>query len=280
MMLKNYISAFLRLIPGTRSFQDKLNRTSSQPDLLRYRCNICGQPCETKTTELGRETPSCLGCGSTVRMRAIIHMLSMELFGESLALPDFPIRPDITGIGMSDWDGYAIPLAHKVGYKNTYYHQEPKLDITSIDPSLEGTLDFIISSDVFEHIVPPVSIAFENARKLLKPDGVLIFTVPYSQDGKTWEHFPDIYNYEILKINDRPILKNKARDGREQVFDNLVFHGGSGATLEMRVFSEAGLMDEFKKSGFRKVRLYKDPHFAHGVYWIHDWSLGMTARLF
>ncbi|MGH9903496.1 MAG: hypothetical protein ACRD68_16940, partial [Pyrinomonadaceae bacterium] len=79
-------------------------------------------------------------------------MLSTELFGESLALTDFPERRDISGIGMSDWDGYAAPLALKLGYQNTYYHQEPKLDITSIEPALESTLDFIISSDVFEHV--------------------------------------------------------------------------------------------------------------------------------
>jgi len=280
MTFRNHIASFFRLMLGTGPVQDKPNRTFSRPDLLRYRCNICGQMCETKISELGRETPSCAGCGSTVRMRAIIHMLSMELFGKSLALPDFPARPDITGIGMSDWDGYAIPLAHKLGYKNTYYHQDPKLDITSIDSSIEGSLDFIISSDVFEHIVPPVSIAFENARRLLKPAGVLIFTVPYSQDGRTHEHFPDLYHYKIMETGGRRILENKTRDGREQRFDNLVFHGGSGATLEMRVFSESGLMEEFNGAGFKKVKLYKDPNLAHGVYWIHDWSLGMTARLF
>ena len=245
---------------------------------LFYQCNICGKLCKSKISGLQREESSCTGCGSTVRMRAIIHVLSMELFGKSLVIRDFPVRPDVTGMGMSDWDGYAIPLSRKFSYKNTYYHKEPKLDITSIDSSLEGTLDFIISSDVFEHVLPPVSIAFENARKILKPGGVLIFSVPYTKDGTTIEHFPDLYKYEIIKKGDGYILKNITRDGVEQMFDNLVFHGGAGATLEMRVFSESSLKEDFAKAGFSNIKIYKDPDFDHGIYWNQDLSLPIAAR--
>jgi len=52
-------------------------------------------------------------------MRAIVHLLSTELFGESYILRDFPVRPDIRGIGLSDWDGYAGGLPHKLNYTNT-----------------------------------------------------------------------------------------------------------------------------------------------------------------
>ncbi len=246
---------------------------------LSYRCNICGNVCKSKISELKREEVSCFSCGSTVRMRAIIHVLSMELFGRSLAIPDFPVRPDITGIGMSDWNGHATLLKQKLCYKNTYYHKDPKLDITSIAPALEETLDFIISSDVFEHILPPVSIAFENARKLLKPNGVFIFSVPYTKDGKTIEHFPDLYKYEIEKKGDGYILKNITRDGVEQIFDNLVFHGGEGSTLEMRVFSEASLLEEFQKAGFDNVKIHRDSYFEYGIYWDVDWSFPLAARI-
>ena len=138
--------------------------------------------------------------------------------------------------------------------------------------------DFIISSDVFEHVPPPVSIAFANARKLLKPGGVLVFTVPYIKDGKTREHFPDLYKYEIIKKGSRCFLKNTTRDGVEQIFDNLVFHGGAGATLEMRVFSESSLREEFAKAGFNNITIYREPDFDHGIYWPNDWSLPIAAR--
>jgi SAM-dependent methyltransferase len=122
-------------------------------------------------------------------MRAMIHLLSQALFGRGIALFDFPIRKDIRGIGLSDWIGYAAPLAQKLNYTNTFYHQEPRLDITDIDPSLEETLDFLIATDVFEHIAPPISVAFENSHKLLKPTGVFILTVPYGKDAVPVQDF-------------------------------------------------------------------------------------------
>ncbi len=250
----------------------------TESDSLTFRCNICGQTCTAKMADISREVPSCKNCGSTLRWRAIIHVLSLELFGESLSLQDFPATTHITGMGMSDWDGYAVPLSRKFNYRNTYYHQEPKLDITRFDPTLEEGFDFILSSDVFEHVPPPVSKAFENIRKLLKPDGVLIFTVPYSKDEKTVEHFPELYDYRIIETNGHHILRNVTRDGVSQTFDDLIFHGGAGATLEMRLFSESSLREEFRRAGFGQVKIHREADPRHGIYWNYDWSLPMSAR--
>jgi SAM-dependent methyltransferase len=228
--------------------------------------------------ELGREKRSCSECGSTVRCRQIVHLLSVALFGQSLALPDFPERPDIKGVGMSDWNGYAVPLASKCNYQNTYYDEEPKLDIVSIDPALEGQFDFIISSEVFEHVPPPVSIAFENAYRLLKPNGVLVFTVPYITNGQTTEHFPELYDYQLIETDGHYILRNITKAGITQVFENLIFHLGPGETLEMRLFSESSLIDEFKQAGFKDIQIHKTPCFEYGIYAPDDWSLPMTVR--
>lgn len=100
---------------------------------------------------------------------------------------------------MSDWQGYAWRLMHRLGYRNTFLDEEPRLDIRAPDPALLGTLDFIISSDVFEHVSPPVQLAFDNARRLLKPDGVMIFSVPYTVGGETLEHYPDLHDYRIVR---------------------------------------------------------------------------------
>jgi SAM-dependent methyltransferase len=213
----------------------------------------------------------------------MIHVLSTELFGESLAIPDMDTNRDITGIGMTDWGGYALPLAEKFSYKNTYYHQEPKLDITDpdLDPALHGTADFIISSDVFEHIAPPISVAFENLSKLLKPKGVVVFSVPYGKQDKTIEHFPELYNYRIIKKKGSHILKNVTREGVIENFDNLTFHGGQGATLEMRFFSESSLIEEFTRVGLGDVTIYDAPDFRHGIYskhWKQGSSLPMSAQ--
>jgi SAM-dependent methyltransferase len=229
---------------------------------------------------LDRETPNCEGCGSNVRLRAIIQMLSLELFGRSLSISEFPDSHDIVGLGISDWEVYADRLAPKFNYTNTYFHQEPKLDLRAIDAKLEGTMDFVIATDVFEHIAPPISGAFQNVRRLLKPDGVLIFSVPYSKEGEeTLEHFTQLHDYEVLERGGIHILKNVTEDGVEQIFDDLVFHGGIGSTLEMRVFSESSLLREFEQAGFGRVKIYKTPDFDHGIYWQLDWSLPLSARI-
>ena len=147
--------------------------------VLKFVCNICGQSNQTDMNFISREAPSCSNCGSTVRMRGMIHALSIALFGEPMPLPDFPTDKSLTGIGMSDWVGYANRLEKKLKYQNTFYHQEPKLDIME-EPATFDEYDFIFSSDVFEHVPPPALRAFENCHSLLKSDGSLVFSVPYN----------------------------------------------------------------------------------------------------
>ena len=202
----------------------------------------------------------------------------MELFGTSLALPDFPDRPDIKGIGLSDWHGYAARLASKLGYQNTYYDTEPRLDIASVDSFVEGSCHFVIASDVFEHVAPPVSQAFRNLRRLLRQDGVAIFTVPYGKTGRTIEHFPDLHDYAIVEMNGRLVLRNVTKAGVLQIFDTVTFHGGPGSTLEMREFSEASLIEELHEAGFSTVQTYPARHLEHGIYWPEDWGLAMALR--
>ena len=63
-----------------------------------------------------------------------MYMLSCELFGAALALPDFPRVKAIRGIGLSDFF-YDERLARKLDYRNSFYHKEPKFDIVHLDPS-------------------------------------------------------------------------------------------------------------------------------------------------
>jgi hypothetical protein len=46
----------------------------------------------------------------------MIHVLSTEVVGESLALPEFAMIGDNTGIGMNDWSSHAVPLAAEFKY--------------------------------------------------------------------------------------------------------------------------------------------------------------------
>ena len=255
-----------------RSKADRTSRVS-------FVCNICSNFNTSLAQDIGRETPSCSSCGSTVRMRAMVHTLSQELYGRCMPIDQFPEEPRYRGIGTSDWTGYASRLAQRLDYTNTFYHQEPKLDITAPDESLEGSLDFIVSTDVFEHVEPPVSSAFEAARRLLRPAGVFVFSVPYKLAGDTVEHFPDLHDWHIERPADGPpTLYNTTRDGELQTFDDLTWHGGEGATLEMRMFSIEGIQKEAAAAGFGPPRVYHASHIECGMIWEVDWSLTMALR--
>jgi SAM-dependent methyltransferase len=243
-----------------------------------FRCNLCGTRNAVPLAQLARETPSCSRCGSTVRFRAMAHLLTAELFGGDVALVDLPRREDVTGIGLSDAAAYATPLAQKFGYTNTWFHTEPRLDIAATPPEMNGRYDFLIASDVFEHVAPPVSRAFANARRILKPGGVFVFTVPFALEGDTLEHFPDLHDFRIVEENGRWTLHNRTADGRDETFTDLVFHGGPGTTLEMRLFSRPALEREFAQAGFASLRIAAEPCFAHGIVWPEPWSVPMVAR--
>ncbi len=211
-------------------------------------------------------------------MRAIVYALSRSIYGESRLLDDFPVDKGIRGIGMSDWAEYADRLQDRLDYTNTFYHQEPRLDITDIESSLEETMDFVISSDVFEHVTRPVSRAFVNTRRLLKPGGVFVFTVPYTKEGsETKEHFPVLDDFKIAERNGCYQLVNTTRRGDVEVFEDLVFHGGPGQTLEMRIFSEASVLRELEDAGFSRIEVLSQPVWEHGIYWPLAWSLPIVA---
>ena len=244
---------------------------------MAFHCNICGARNELRPDQISREAGECAGCGSTVRMRSVIRCLSLALFRRSVRLTDLAVDRSIQGAGLSDWGGYAGKLAGLFNYTNTFYNAEPRLDITDPPADLFGTLDFVIASDVFEHVAPPVGRAFTGAFNLLKPGGMLVFTVPYFKDGETIEHFPNLNNFEVLEFGPDHYLINRRIDGEYEVFDDIVFHGGAGQTLEMRIFSESDVVRRLQQSGFEGIVIHREDDPAVGIIHREDWSLPITA---
>ena len=245
---------------------------------LRYQCNLCGQANELDQAQFDREKPSCAKCGSTVRLRALALLIAEELSGAPMILPDLPVLRSIEGVGMSDPDFLAAELEQKFRYVNTFYHKPPLFDVLSPDPAAFGRYDFIVSSEVLEHVPAPVDRAFHNLAKLLKPNGVLLLTTPYGLADRTSEHFADFHNFAVVDLNGSWVLVNRHPDGRIETRQDLVFHGGEGSTLEMRVFAESDLKRLLCEAGFTDIRIAGGNHPQFGIYQSNLWSLPIAAR--
>lgn len=251
-----------------------LVRPGEQP----FQCNLCGAHGSAAPERLGdREAATCQVCGSSLRHRALVAALQQRLWGEVRPLRTLRRDPRLAGLGMSDVHVYAQWLQRRVGYTNTFFHQAPRLDIQDPDRDFLGRHDFVISSDVLEHVAPPVATAFGNLHGLLKPGGVLAFTVPYAPEGETREYFPELHAFRIEGEGRGRSLLNTTRDGRLEAFDDLCFHGGDGATLEMRIFALPDLLRQLAAAGFRDIQVHDQPQPQWGIVPDSACSLPITA---
>lgn len=112
----------------------------------------------------------------------------------------------------------------------------------------------------------------------MKPGGLFLFTVPYGRQKETTEHFPDLHEFALIENNGTYLLRNRTKEGAMQEFDNLVFHGGLGSTLEMRIFSEDSLLAHLRNAGFCDIKVHHFPDLTIGAWWPEPWSFPITAK--
>jgi len=235
--------------------------------MVQFNCNICGKSNAGLAGDFHRELPNCTGCNSTPRFRGIVHALSLGLFKSSIPLSKFPTDLHLKGIGMSEWDVYAKVLAKKFAFTNTFYHQEPKLDVTSEDWKNFQDLDFMICTEVFEHVLQPLEVGFRNMRQMLKKGGVLVFSTPFVAAPHTIEHFPGMTDFTTCKIGDTWLVVSRKADGSYEVYDkNICFHGGPGTVLEMRIFGRDELVAQLGAARF-ETQILSQAEADIGYYW-------------
>jgi hypothetical protein len=199
---------------------------------MKFTCNVCGHSGNELLPEhyADPERPSCTSCGSNIRFRWLADRLGRELFGQHLPLPDFPADRSIRGLGLTDPACVAGTLAERFDYVNTYFDVEPKFDIRTGDSPC-GPLDFLIASEVFEHVEPPVSVAFRNVARLLKPEGVLLLTTPWIWDGRDRDVMPEFYDWQLDYSDGQCAILNRTLDGRTERFCGISPDGSPGRTL-------------------------------------------------
>jgi hypothetical protein len=70
-------------------------------------------------------------------------------------------------------------------------------------------------------------------------------------------------------------LINRTVDGRTQTYKDLCFHGGEGATLEMRLFSLPSLKALCLSAGLEEPQTLAEVP-AFGIVWLEPWSRVMA----
>lgn len=243
---------------------------------LLFRCNICGKTSNFNPIGDWREAASCLACGSSVRSRQIAHCITVATLGKSQCLLDVQ-RPDLFGVGLSDSDHLALALSKSFSYTNTFYHTQPFLNICQPAECWLETADFLVSSDVFEHVPAPVSKALIGAYNILKPGGTLVLTVPFDNRPETIEHFPDVREFSVTNIGGEWMLIGKNEADGIEVHRNPLFHGGPGTTVEMRFFSKKRLIQNLANAGFKSIKIHSERVEDYGIIPPHDQGLPITA---
>jgi SAM-dependent methyltransferase len=212
-----------------------------------YVCNICGA--DNKLGDDPRQI--CVDCKATVRMRLVMHAFTTGVLEADQPLYRLDRTFEHAGIGLSDWFGYGQRLEKLCAYRNTYYHREPMVDICDPPKHEIGRSDFLIASDVFEHIPPPALSAFQGAAAVLKPGGKFLVSVPMNRRStQTIEHYPRLNKFAIAQVDGEYVVVNSLADGGIETYLRPRFHGGPGQTLEMRIFSETHVRELLAQAGF------------------------------
>jgi hypothetical protein len=103
-------------------------------------------------------------------------------------------------------------------------------------------------------------------------------TVPFGWQEETIEHYPDLGDFTVVELGGDYALVSRDTDGKFVLYENPIFHGGPGTTLEMREFSLDGLMAELEAAGFTEIMLHADTVPEWGIFSRNRYGVPVTAR--
>ena len=177
-------------------------------------CTACGRPSYFRPyLDNHRELGTCVFCETCNRKRQICYLmrgaLGLGYLGKITTAADIFIAESSGGLHGS--------LRHNPNYVSSEYFGDAyksgdivngTLHVNLLETHFEDNrFDFVLTSDVMEHIPDPYR-AFKEIHRILKPGGAHFFTVPFYQthyldekraeilDGKVVHHMEPIYHLD------------------------------------------------------------------------------------
>ena len=235
-------------------------------------CSICGKL--IIFLHVNREGNKCNKCGSYWRTRAVITALLMH-FRNDYKVPLLKTQPDFSliSVGMSDDLSITKFLPNFTMHTNTLLDSYPELNLLELKPDQVEISDILICSDVLEHVVNNIELSFINLYRILKPNGLLILSVPLIKVHEKYSS-RNIQNSDFLKTGVREYYPNINEWRHDEITDSIIWtdssnsvhkmnspewHGGIGLTLTFRLFSKDYIVHNLKTVGFGHVSEFRHP---------------------
>lgn len=201
-------------------------------------CNICGNESTFILRENEREGWLCSNCSASSRHRAVVYVLGKCTETGPLPLAAWHGSKLIHILESSGRGSYPMMLKEKFTYYNTEYRanaagaQESSRRYADFQHLAyqDGQFDYVIATDVFEHIRDDEK-ALREVFRVLKTDGVFIMTVPYHHD---WE---------------KTLIRVKPEGDKDIFLLPPEYHGGGGQTLAYRTYGR-DLLERLKDQGY------------------------------
>lgn len=181
----------LRLYPPLPHVADRIERAALAGTHVRGLCTVCGERVQfTPFTDNLRESGGCPLCGSSNRQRQMAWMLRREL-GLAIAAPLGPSADVAIYNTEANGPVHARLKNHPAYECSEYWGDKAQYgdfvdgvrneDIQALSFG-DASFDFVLSSDVLEHVPDPYR-AHREIFRVLKPRGCHIFTVPYGESS-------------------------------------------------------------------------------------------------
>lgn len=123
-----------------------------------------------------RESSFCDSCGSSRRIRLLASTL-LALYGESArSVAELVREPGFRALAIAEINALGRMHPFLATLPQLAYSEYPQEDVTALSYA-DAAFDLVLTSDTMEHVPDPTA-GFREIRRVLRPGGRHVFTVP------------------------------------------------------------------------------------------------------